>query len=582
MNELDQYKVLVKENIQNLINEDKICEAEKLLSEYEKIVKDDVDIYSIRAVMLIIKNQFEEAEKILIKSINNYGEIFDLVYNLAYIYEMKENYQKAYYYYSKSLNQCSNDEIKNEIRDIMNNLPQCNNIQEYMNRKKVLVVAQIFPPMAGSGVQRTLKFVKYLREFNWEPVVVTVDKSSFNYLEDITLEMEIPKNLNIIRIDEKIDFSSSNIENLLNNYIKLVNNENLMREYIDIIKSYGEQNDGQDMMNSLLIPDTSSLWAMDVLNRIDSYVDLNGIDVIYTTSGPYSDHIIGYFLKEKFNIPWVTDFRDEWTNNPYFNFDKENVFFKVMRNMEISILHRADKIITTTPLARENYINIFNVPEDKIITITNGYDEEDFKYITLNTIKADKFKIIHNGILYMVRTPETFLKAIKNLVDKKKIDKNKLSIVFSYTENQEYWKEYLKANRLESIVKLTNYTSHKESINLAMNSDLLLLVVGAGEKNKSIYTGKVFEYLRMGKPILALSPKNSVVDDLLKETNSGENFEFDDIVGMENYILKIYKEWEQNSQKDLGIKDKIVKYERKNLTFSLSSIFNELLNYTIC
>ncbi|MDU7253018.1 MAG: TDP-N-acetylfucosamine:lipid II N-acetylfucosaminyltransferase [Clostridium sp.] len=578
MEELEQYEKKVKKNIEKLINSNELEEAEKVILEYEEIIKNDVDIISMKAIILIMKSELYEAEKLLIKSLNKYEETFDLLFNLAYLYEMKNNYQKAYYYYVKADKKCNNNEIGKNIQNTLSDLKYNYNADVYMEKKQVLVVAQIFPPMGGSGVQRTLKFVKYLRKFNWEPVVVTVGDTAFNYLKDSTLEDEIPNNLKIIKFDEKLNFNGNEVINLIENYTKLIQNEDIILQYKSIINKLSQENNYEEILKTLLIPDYSSFWAMDVINKIDEFVDFNSIDIIYSTSGPYSDHIIAYFLKEKYNKPWVCDFRDEWTNNPYANFHKNDLGYKMIEQMEKNILEKSNKIITTTPLARKNYIDILNVPKEKIITITNGYDEEDFQNIELSKEKNNKFTIIHNGMLYMIRTPETFLMAIKKLIDESKINKNKIEIIFSYTENKDKWINYLKENNMDSIVTFKDYMTHEDSVNLSINSNMLLLIVGPGEKNKGVYTGKIFEYLRMGKPILSLSPKDGVVDKLLNETRCGENFEFEDIGGMSVYIYKRYKEWEDNAGNKNNDSKLIRKYERKHLTHKLSNVFNQLLN----
>ncbi len=577
MKELKKYKEKIKEDIEKLINIGDIEEAEKIILEYEEIVKDDVDIFSIKAVILIMKNEFIQAEKLLVKSLNFYGEVFDLLFNLAYLYEITEKHEKCYYYYLKAKDKCNDSEIKENIQVTLNNLKNKYNVDEYIQKKRVLILAQIFPPMGGSGVQRTLKFTKYLREFNYEPIVITVGKTFFNYLKDDCLIKEIPESLDVIRFDERLNFNTNQVTNLIDKYERLINNKEIISEYKDIINELIEKDNMEELTNTLLIPDLSSFWAMDVLNEIDEVVDFNSIDIIYSTSGPYSDHIIGYFLKERFNKPWICDFRDEWSNNPYADFNKENIFYKIIRSMEINILNKCNKLITISDLAKENYISDLNVSEDKISVITNGYDENDFKNIKYNKEKNNKFKIIHNGILYMIRTPETFLLAIKKLIDELKIDKDKIEIIFSYTEDKEKWTKYLKENNMESIVTFKEYMPHDESLNLSINSDMLLLIVGQGEKNKGVYTGKVFEYLRMGKPILALSPKGSVVEKLLEETKSGQNYDFENIAGISDYIYRIYTEWERKHENTYILNGNINKYERKELTRELVGVFNEEL-----
>ncbi|WP_125154756.1 glycosyltransferase [Clostridium rectalis] len=577
MKGLEQYRLKTKKKIEELINSNELDEAEKVILEYEESIEEDVDIISMKSIILIMKGDLNKAEKLLIKSLNKYGETYSLLFNLAYLYEMKDNYQKAYYYYVKADKKCNNKEIRNNIENNLDKLKFNYNICEYICQRQVLVISHIFPPMSGSGVQRTLKFVKYLRDFNWEPVVVTVGDTVYNYLKDATLENEIPKDLQIVKFDEKLNFNGREVTNIIENYTKLIKNEDIILQYKSIINKFSEENDYENIFKTLLLPDHLSFWSMDVINKIDEFVDFNSIDIIYSTSGPYSDHIIAYFLKEKYDKPWVCDFRDEWTNNPYANFDKNYLGYKMILQMEKSILEKSNKIITNSPLARKNYIEILNVPKEKIITITNGYDEEDFKNIQLTKEKNNKFTITHNGMLYMVRTPDTFLMAVKKLIDESRINKDKIEIIFSYIENKDSWVNYLKENNMDSIVTFKDYMSHKDSINLSMNSDMLLLIVGLDEENKRIYTGKIFEYLRMNKPILSLSPKHSVVEELLNENQCGENFEFKDIIGISEYIFKKYKEWENGIESKNNNNQLIKKYERRELTQQLSSVFEEVL-----
>ena len=152
------------------------------------------------------------------------------------------------------------------------------------------------------------------------------------------------------------------------------------------------------------------------MKELDSLVNINEIDVVYTTSGPYSDHLIGYYLKKRYKLPWVADFRDEWTNNPFAKYDKSSLRYKIEYALERRILQVANKIVVTTPLARENYIKGFNLPASKVITITNGYDEDDFTKLNDDNTCKDKFSVFHNALLYGIRTPITYFKALREAI----------------------------------------------------------------------------------------------------------------------------------------------------------------------
>jgi glycosyltransferase involved in cell wall biosynthesis len=285
-------------------------------------------------------------------------------------------------------------------------------------------------------------------------------------------------------------------------------------------------------------------------------------------------------LKTKYQKKWIVDFRDEWTNNPYYSYDRTDLIYKMFREMEQNILNKSDKILAITAHAKTNYIHDFNINEHKIFTLTNGYDEEDFKSLTSKQLKKNKkFTIMHNGLLYMIRTPETFFEAISNLMKNGCIPKENLEILFTQTDDDLKWGKLTHDLEIGNNVKFLGYLDHQDSLVYANRSDLLLLIVGPGDNNKSVYTGKIFEYLRLGKRILSLSPKNSLVEALITETRRGENFDFYDVKNMENYILRMYKLWVENLYADLEIDATIQSFEREKLTGMLSSVFNEAVSH---
>ncbi|MFW6390106.1 MAG: glycosyl transferase, partial [Halanaerobiales bacterium] len=193
---------------------------------------------------------------------------------------------------------------------------------------RVLVVAHIFPPLGGSGVQRTLKFVKYLKKYAWEPVVLTVGKSAYP-INDKSLMADIPTETPIFRIDEEYQIDFKGLQELVSLYKGMIDDSELINQYIlDLF------NDMNKLNNLLKLPDRYILWAKTVLNKIDQMINFNDIDIIYSTSGPFSDHIIAYYLKEKYHKSWVADFRDEWTNHPYVRHDINSLNYKIQFALE--------------------------------------------------------------------------------------------------------------------------------------------------------------------------------------------------------------------------------------------------------
>lgn len=301
--------------------------------------------------------------------------------------------------------------------------------------KKVLIIAYYFPPLGWSGVQRTLKFVKYLKDFGWQPIVVTVGKTRFS-ISDKSLLNEIPEDVEVIRIDDvKFKDITDEIKERMREYSKysfnIISDENLKVEYEKEIESTLEK-----LRNLFLLPDGNAVWANNVVREISNRINLNNISIVYTTSAPYSTHLVGYYLKKHYKLPWIADFRDEWTNNPYYNFDVKNIRYKIEKNLEKSLIDFSDKIITTTSMARDNYIKLFNLHQNKAITITNGYDEEDYMLLNHSKVNA-KFSVVSNGSFYLDRNPYTFLKAIKNILRMKLIKEDDIEIIFIGTIENE-------------------------------------------------------------------------------------------------------------------------------------------------
>lgn len=440
--------------------------------------------------------------------------------------------------------------------------------------RKVLVIAYYFPPLGWSGVQRTLKFVKYLRYFDWEPIVVTVGKTKFSILDE-SLEDELPKDIKIIRVDDIVlkdvtDVMKRKIKGYVEASINSISDESLKQLYEEEIEKKISE-----LRDMVLLPDGNVIWANNVIKEINDKIDFTEIDVVYTTSSPYSAHIIGEYIKKEYSIPWIADFRDQWIDNPYIDYDKDSLRYKLEKNMEKNVVFNCDRLITVTPVITENYISTYKIEKNKVITITNGYDEEDFKNIKSKK-ENNKFTMVHNGSFYLKRNPDTVARVIKKLVENEIIDEKKIEIILNGNNDCNIINKFKEImGEYSDVIKINGYLSHEESLIKSNNADILLLICGEEESSKQVYTGKVFEYLRLRKPVLAISPKGSLVDKLLDETECGINAEYNDIETIEKIILNYYNSWIKGNKIKVGAKN-IEKYERKELTKKLVEIFNEV------
>jgi len=413
--------------------------------------------------------------------------------------------------------------------------------------KNVLMIAHQFPPVGGSGVQRTVKFVKYLRSFDYEPIILTRDASKA-LLQDETLLSDIPDGIKVIRT-KACDFAA----------------------LPGIFKYFGK------VLNKLLIPDSERIWQQFARKKAIEAIKQNGIDVIYTTSSPYSDHLLGVYLKKHFpQIPLVCDFRDEWTNNPYHV--RKGIRAKIERSQEKMVLAYADCLITNTPVMLSNFLRDNPKTMDKFYVIPNGYDDEDFEEIKDIKPSNDKFTLTYTGLLYGKRKPDNFFKALKKAIDQGSIDKSKIKVKLIGNFKADLLQSRIDNYGLTTIVFLMPYMKHKECLLELMKSDALLLIEPSGPGAEAFYTGKVFEYMNTERPILTTIPEYGAAAQLIEETKTGLVSDFNDIENTTKNLINLYNSWIDNSQPLHSVKNEVCRFERKELTKSLAQILSRSLD----
>lgn len=416
--------------------------------------------------------------------------------------------------------------------------------------EKLLVIANEFPPMGGAGVQRTSKFVKYLPQFGFEPIVVT--KENVSSLTDETLLDDLPDDLKIYRLNP---YDMGNRRGLLRLPFKFIGTR-------------------------ILSPDAEYFWYYFNRKKIADIVRKEKIKCIYTTSFPYSSHLIGLYLKELMpELIWITDFRDEWTNNPY-HLDSffRRIKLKTERAKELSITNKCNFLIANTPFMLENFIKDTTSLEGRSTYIPNGYDEEDFVGLVNKPNGGNKFVITYTGSLYGRRNLDEFLDGLKISLDNKKIDKNELEIRIVGNVYQNVLDAYAQKYDLEGIIKSYGYLPHKESIQMLYNSHILLLVIGKGKGSKNFYTGKIFEYIRVDRPILAIVPTDGAAAQVIDETNTGKVVDPEDIKGVSEKLEYYYNHWKENKKIHNPNWDEIKTYSRKSQAEYLANIIKSQLD----
>lgn len=441
------------------------------------------------------------------------------------------------------------------------------NILDMKKKKKVLFCAYIFPPLGESGVQRSLKFVKYLRKSEYEPIVLTVGKNNERIVEDTSMLEEIGDDIKVIRIDHNATLpevmSKEEQQEIFNLVMGVMQSKDWMIEY---------------QYHAKLIPDNRIVWVNQCLKIIENIIDLEDIDIVYTTGNPFSTYLLGYYIKKKYGTKWVIDYRDPYMGNDFYleTYYKTDDAIKLQQQLENKWVNLCDHIVGAANFG-EDFIEKYNINPSKFTEITNGYDEDDFKDIKIEKVKNAKFTLCYNGMLYGNRNPIYLLRIINHLIEEKKIDGSKIQWIWN-GNIKEPWKRLLYREDRHNVIHYNGYLSHKESIISAINSDLLILFGLEGKGTKIGYNGKVFEYLRMKKPILSFSTKGGILDSVFQKTYSGSNFDYQDENGITKYLLKQYYAWEQGISTLHPNEEEIQKYSREYLTSKLVDVFNQILD----
>lgn len=427
-------------------------------------------------------------------------------------------------------------------------------------RKKVLIIAYYWPPAGGPGVQRWLKFVKYLPEFNIDPVVVVPENPNYPIVDE-SLKAEISKGVEVIKIpiSEPYKFASIFSKGKTNTISKGIINTQKKQSLLEKAMLF--------VRGNFFIPDARVGWVAPVTSFLLDYMPKKDINTIITTGPPHSMHLIGLNVKEKLDVKWLADFRDPWTTIGYHKQLKLTASSaKKHKSLEKQVLSKADYVTVTSSVTKSEFKTITHQP---ITVITNGYDNE----VADVTVLDDKFTLAHIGSLLSKRNPEILWKALSELLiehDNFKAD-FQLNLV-GYVSDEVL--ESINTYKLTDYVNKIGYVSHSESIKYQKQSQVLVLIEINSEETKCIIPGKLFEYMVSNRPIIAIGPKDSDVETILKETNTGAYFEYDTYENLKNTILEYYNAFKANNLKSFPIG--LQKYHRKSLTNTLSQLLWEL------
>jgi len=410
--------------------------------------------------------------------------------------------------------------------------------------KNVLVIAYYFPPLGGAGVQRPLKFVKYFKKFGWKPVVLSVaDK---NYIHDSSLFCDISPSTEIIRV-----------------------------KYFNLIKIlYGFRRIKLEFFGKFILKyfapiDIHILWAIAGFKRIKKYLKNNHIDVVYVTGAPFSSFLIAYWIKKKFNIPYLLDYRDDWVENPFFEMPFCRKIFE--KFLEKKIVSQSSAAITVSAPIKE--IITRRNPEINMKVITNGYDGQEIKPILK---KNKKLKMIYAGSFYKKRSPLMFFHALSELINEQKINPNNILVDIYGQSMDENIENMIEQFKLDKTVRFKGRLPHSVLLKKFNDYDVFLMIVGVYKNVEGVFSGKIFEYIAFGKPIFAIVP-DGVIKKLLIKTRLGIIAHPEKIKEIKKQILFVYDNFYKNKLVVNPNRGVIEKYDRKKLTNKLVDIFEKII-----
>jgi glycosyltransferase involved in cell wall biosynthesis len=425
--------------------------------------------------------------------------------------------------------------------------------------KKVVIISYYWPPAGGPGVQRWLKFVKYLRDFDIEPILYVPENPNYPIIDD-TFSSEIPEDITILKKSIFEPYSFATI--FSKNKTKKISKGIIAKEkqsFIEKLLLY--------IRGNFFIPDARKYWIKPSVKFLKKYLKENDIDTIITTGPPHSLHMIGLQLRNQLAIKWLADFRDPWTTIGYHSSLKlTEKSQQKHKALESEVLQTADCIVTTSFTTKEEFTHITNQP---IEVITNGYDVEQYSQKPL----SEKFMISHIGSLLSERNPEILWKVLSELIQEEEDFKHDFQLQFAGVISDRI-KRMISEFGLNAYTTYFGYVSHQKALELQRTSQVLLLIEIDAEKTKGIIAGKLFEYMAAKRPIIGLGPEGADIAKIIKETNTGTYFLYKEKEALKAQILAYYALYkkQQLTTSPIGLQ----KYSRKELTKNLASLLHKL------
>ena len=429
-----------------------------------------------------------------------------------------------------------------------------------MQHKKVLIISYYWPPSGGAGVQRWLKFTKYLPEFGWIPVVYTPENPEFPSTDESLLE-EVSAHCQVLKTPIIEPYG------LYRKLLGLKADEKIQTGFLsESRKPRRLERFARWVRGNFFIPDARFLWIKPSIRFLTAWLQENPVDLIVSTGPPHSMHLIARELKKRTGLPWVADFRDPWTDIDFYHelylsrwADRRH------HELEAAVLREADQVLVIGPTMRDGLL--VKEASAKIAVVPNGFDEDDTQ--TVDVEPDQRFVLAHIGSFSPARNPITLWKVLSELKREGRlpaefviqtIGKLDISVRDAISE----------AGLLDHLEHIP-YLEHREVVRYQQKASMLLLVANRTHNAKGIVTGKVFEYLASGRPVLAIGPVDGDLAALMHETGAEAVIDYDDAASLKERVLKHF-----GAHPAAAEKRNLEMYTRRALTKQLSTLWMKL------
>ena len=437
--------------------------------------------------------------------------------------------------------------------------------------KRVLVITYYWPPTGGSGVQRWVKFAKYLKDEGWQPVIYTPENPEQLAVDESLLE-DIPADCEVIktRILEPYEL-----------YKKLLKKSGHSKEAVEVNPVNAQnkslvQKIAMWIRGNLFRPDPRCLWIRPSVRFLKKYLEDHPVDLIVSTGPPQSMHLIGRRLARETGLPWIADFRDPWTKIFYFkHLSMTDATEKWHKKMEKAVLDEASAIVAVSPLVQQEFHAMTQTPVE---LITNGFDECDFA--NERCLEADggpdrEFSITHTGLFAADGNPTVLWKVLAEKCSKDESFKKFLKIRLVGKTDEQIISSIREEGLEENLVNY-GYQPHSEAIKAQRSSSLLILPLRKEPEYKAVLPGKLFEYLASWRPVLGIGQPDGAMSMILNTTKTGVVLDWEDKGSINRYVDYC---WEMHLKGQLSVEDAdISQFTRRNTSHRMAGLFDRVIH----